>query len=309
MSQRGIYGTQLMGKHLSFISIFKTNFVANEKVRIASHPVKVEIFKGKKTYKIPVQVAYRFPENEERTVAVIESLNLDDGHYIEIKVRTKIKDADKARTFCEKEIDRTISMLVSIYNLHLFDMLVYRGWLVEKDWGVLGGWTQSIDEPKIQIKPKDLESELSIIRKKLRGNSDWYNRFTLMSRFLSKALMYTEGEEKFLLLWTALEVFPMKNTSNIDPISTCLGKILSKEVNLVKEKLEIGKLYGLRCSLVHDGEFSVNKLGSSSHNELENERRVEHSQSDTFARLEYILREVMRYMCGLPYGGSLDRYL
>lgn len=54
-------------KTLSFISIFKTNFIANETVAFVSHPVRVSVFKGTKTYKIPKQTAYRFPKNKEKT--------------------------------------------------------------------------------------------------------------------------------------------------------------------------------------------------------------------------------------------------
>lgn len=298
-----------MKKALSFVAIYKTNFVANDAVQIVSEPVKIEVFKGARTYEVPSQVAYRFPKGEEQTVAVVEPLQLASGHYIEIRVHTKTEDSEKARAFCEAEIDRTIAMLISVFNVHLFDLLIYKGWLIENEWGVLGGWTQSVDEPKIELEAKEVESSLLKIHRHLRSHEDWFNRFTLMSRFLSKALAYTNAEEKFLLLWTALEVFPMKDTSNIAPISNYLGKMLVLEPEAVKEKLGIGKLYGLRSSLVHDGEFRVNKLNALSHSELENERRVEYSESDTFARLEYIVREIMRYMCGLPYSGSLDRYL
>ena len=309
MPRHGIYGTPLMSKPLSFVAIFKTHFVANEIAKIVSQPVKIEIFRGVKSYEIPVQSAYKFPENKERTLAVVEPLHLDDGHYIEIKVRTKIKNVDEARAFCEAEVDRTISMLVSIFNLHLFDSLVYKGWLVENDWGVLGGWIQIVDEPAFQINSNKVEDDFLKFHRHLQENDDWFDRFTLMSRFLVKALTYTNGEEKFLLLWTALEVFPMKDTSNIEPISLYLGKILSRDAASVKEKLGVGQLYGLRSSLVHDGKFSVKIINSFARNETESERQFKYRQSDTIARLEYILREIMRFMCGLPYSGSLDRYL
>ncbi len=296
-------------KPLSFVAIFRTNFVADETASFVLHPVRVAVFKGIKIYKIPKQIAYRFPKNEERTVSVGEVLELPEGHYIEIKVRTKIEGVDEARSFCEAEVDRIISMLTSVFNIHLFDIPIYRGWLLDNDYGVIGGWTQIVDEPKFRVNSKDVEKTLLQMHRYLKNSDDWFNRFTIMSRFLSKALGYIDGEEKFLLLWTALEVFPMKDTSNIEAIGTCLGEILDADVRLVKDKLEIGKLCGIRCSLVHDGKFNVEKTKKVTFDAPEQERRYEYSESDTFARLEYIVREIMRYMCGLPYSGSLDQYL
>ena len=296
-------------KSLSFAAIFKTKFITNELATVVSHPVRISVFKGAKVYQIPKQTAYRFPKEDEQVFAVVESLNLPEDHYVEIKVRTEIQDVDNARAFCEAEIDRTIAMLVSVYNLHFFDELVYKGWLIKNNWGVLGGWTQRVDEPKIQIDTEEIESSLLKIHRHLHSHDDLFDRFTLMSRFLSKSLSYTNTEEKFLLLWTALEVFPMKDTSNIEAISHCLSKILNMDVARAKEKLEIGKLYGTRCSLVHDGKFTINEISTVSLDKPDEERRYEYAESDTFARLEYIVREIMRYMCGLPYSGSLDRYL
>ena len=200
-------------------------------------------------------------------------------------------------------------MLVSIYNLHLFDKLIYKGWVIKNNWGVLGGWIQAVEESKFQIDAKDVRVKFSQFQKHLRENDDWFNRFTIMSRFLSKALTYNIGEEKFILLWTALEIFPMKDTSNIRAISTCLGKILNMEANIIKEQLGIGRLYGLRCSLVHHGQFTLNETASFSLDDPAHKQQYKYQQSDTIARLEYIVREIMRYMCGLPYSGSLDQYL
>jgi hypothetical protein len=130
-----------------------------------------------------------------------------------------------------------------------------------------------------------------------------------MARFFSKALTYNLGEEKFILLWTALEVFPMKNTTNIAPISICLGNILDRNPDWVKDQLGIVHLYGARCALVHHGQFQINEINSFTRYDPINEQVYKYQESDTIARLEYIVREIIRYMCGLPYSGSLDQYL
>jgi hypothetical protein len=80
-----------MCKSLSFFSIFKTRFIVNEIAKIVSHPVRVEIFTGAKTYKNPAQSAYKFLKKEERTLAIVEPQHFGGGQDIELKVRTKIK--------------------------------------------------------------------------------------------------------------------------------------------------------------------------------------------------------------------------
>lgn len=298
-----------MARKLYYIAVFQTNFVENDSVMLTDSPVQIRVFKGAKTYQVPAQTAQRFPAKEEKTWAVPQTLELKEGHYLEISVETGIMDFEKAKRFCEEEIDKMISILASVFNIHLFDLLQYKGWIIRKNWGTMGGWVQIIDEPKFQINPKELKDNFLKIERRLREDKDRYNRFKLMSRFFSKALSYEVGEEKFLLLRTILEIFPMKDTSNIAPISVCIGKILDKTPEYVKEKLGIGQLYGLRCSLVHNGAFNVDKLDFNIHQEILGEYKTETRKNDTIARLEYIVREIMRYMCGLSYSGALDRYL
>lgn len=117
------------------------------------------------------------------------------------------------------------------------------------------------------------------------------------------------SEERFLLLWTILEVFPMKNTSNIRPISEYLSKILNIDANTLKEKLEIGKLYGLRSSLVHDGIFRIDlEVIEGFYDDASNLGHY-HYKSEVLGKLECIVHEILRHMCGLPYSGLLDKYI
>lgn len=150
---------------------------------------------------------------------------------------------------------------------------------------------------------------LNLAKANIMKNSDISARFSLMSKFFSKSLSYSMSEEKFLLLWTILEIYPMKSTSNIKPISECLSIILNLDADDVKEKLGIGKLYGLRSSLVHDGIFRVDMELIDEQYDNENDLRFYHHTSEILGKLESIVHEVLRYMCGLSYSGSLDEYI
>ncbi len=105
--------------------------------------------------------------------------------------------------------------------------------------------------------------------------------------------MEKPGEGKFIWLWTILEIFPLKNRTNIKPISELLAAITGQQSQRVKEKLDIGRLYGHRCNLVHNGKLNIDIK----------------EMGEVFRKLENIIYEILRKMSGLPYSGSLDIYL
>jgi len=113
-----------------------------------------------------------------------------------------------------------------------------------------------------------------------------------MARFLAKAAAYAPSEEKFVMLWTILEIFPMKDTTDIAPISTELARITGRSPKATKEQLGIGRLFGARSDIVHNGTLPIphSKLG------------------EPIDRLEAICLCLMRDLAGLPYNGSLEKY-
>jgi hypothetical protein len=87
-----------------------------------------------------------------------------------------------------------------------------------------------------------------------------------------------------------LEVFPMKNTSDIRPISDYLARVTGRSALAVKEKLLLGRLFGARSDLAHNGKlpYARNELGG------------------VLNLLEAIDLTVIRSLGGLPYAGELD---
>jgi hypothetical protein len=84
----------------------------------------------------------------------------------------------------------------------------------------------------------------------------------------------------------------MTDTTNIRPISELLAQILGRPEQDVKGKLGIGKLFGLRSDLVHNGKLALSR------EEL----------GEVIQNLESICVEVLRRVSGEPYKGSLDKY-
>ncbi len=281
-----------MSGFFKFLTIFKTNLIQEAPQKIISDPVKIEFFKEARSYKVPFQLSSVFPKGENGLISKDATLVLNkESHHIALTVRTKETNPYRASKMCEDEIDRIITILSIIYKPEIFSDLIYRGWLLEERKAIMEAWIKVSE--KISVHGKPLSDKLMAIKKKQSLDLDILDRFKLMSRFYSKSLALKPNEEKFILLWTILEIFPMKNTINIKPTSEHLATITGRQPEKVKEKLGIGRLYGLRCDLVHNGRLNIDikEIG------------------EVFSRLENIVLEILRNMSGLPYSRSLDKYL
>lgn len=279
-----------MGGFFKFLKIYETNLFQEPSLEIISDPVKIEILREAHSYKIPLQMSRMLPAGENHLITKDSKLTLNVGQcHIVFTARSKEKNPVKALKICEDEIDRLITILSTLYTPGIFDFLVYSGPLLE-DKPVFRQWVQFHE--KILLDSEWLSDELSNIKRGQSTDPDKLDRFKLMSRFYSKSLSYDPSEEKFISLWTILEIYPMKDTSDIRPISDHLAEITDRRAEEVKNKLGIGRLYGHRCDLVHDGKLNltIEEMG------------------DIITKLENIVHEILRNMSGLPYNGSLDKY-
>ena len=279
-----------MSSHFKFSAIFQTGLVNSPPAKVVSDPVKIEFFNGPRVLDVPIQMSRVMVQGQQAPIAQSAKLSLTNGPFISITVRTNETDSCRAKQFCEDHLDTTITNLSIVCDPGLFSHQVYRGWLIEEKKAIMEAWIQV--KPAFPI-PKDLAETLSDISAALIKNKELAERYTLMSRFLAKALLVQPSEEKFLFLWTILEIFPMKDTTDIKPISTYLSHVMNKDPSLIKERLGIGKLFGARSKLVHNGRLGIpiQELGV------------------TLSRLETICLEVLRSMCDLSYSGALDKYL
>jgi len=275
-----------------FMTVFRTSLVEGTPLKVVSDPVKIEVFKGSRTYRVPFQEWSVLPKARGGLISKDVSLVLDPHScHIVVTARTEESNPVEARRICEDASDRVITSLSLVYKPEIFSDLIYRGWLLGEKTGVMDAWVK-ISEP-VTLNEKALSAELKDIVQEQSRDAEILNRFTLMSRFYSRTLSQQPSEEKFILLWTILEIFPMKDTTDIKPIAEYLAPITGREPETIKAKLDIGRLYGSRCSLVHNGQFDI---------ELKDMGIV-------FTKLENIIYEIMRAMTGLAYSGSLDRFL
>lgn len=280
-----------MSGYVKFLAIYQTDIIENTSFRQIHGDVVVELFTGSKTYDIEMRHSWTVPQGYQGPLLQIGKLTLEpSGKYISFVARTKERSPQLARAICEEVIDRRIAKLSALYSRDLFTRLVYRGWLQEGESSLLEGWiriasTVSLDE-------KQIEEMLTASDKFQAIEVELKQRFKLMAKFYSKALAFVPSEEKYILLWTVLEIFPMKSERNARVINDFLGALLNKQPAVVDYILGVGELYKIRCALAHAGklEMDLKKIPI------------------LMDKLEDIVIESLRFAAGMPYGKRLDKY-
>jgi hypothetical protein len=146
----------------------------------------------------------------------------------------------------------------------------------------------------VTFKAQDVERQIEDFRGALTASRDVdESRFTLMSNLFARALAMEPGDERFLWLWTVLEVFPMKETSDIRSVCNHLSSVIGRTPTEVKEQLGIGRLFGARSDLVHNGRLPYEPK----------------ERGNILGKLETIDRVVIRSLGGLAYSGELDEFM
>jgi hypothetical protein len=278
-----------MSGFFKLLAVYRTRTLSGPHFRVISDPVTVESFDGPRSYHMPQQLARVHPIGVAHGMSIVGELDLPAGErFLALTARSKdIAPATIAKV--EDAVDRVVALISVSLQPHIFFEQVYRGPVWESSGK---GWASMGVRPGVVISPdgNEVHRLLSSMNQALAGNSEMARRHTLMSRFYSRSLQYDPSEEKFLLLWTALEIYPMCGSSHISPLIKHLSTITTQPYEAVKDKLGVGHLYGIRSKLVHDGMLP------------QEDRHL------LFKRLELIVHAVMRSMCGLEYDKSLDEY-
>jgi len=280
-----------MAGYFKYISIYKTTLIDKEE-KIILDPVTLEIFKGPRTYKVPHQDLRILPAGEEVTVARDSELSLaETDTYITLTARTKEINPFVAKDECRNEINKILVLLSLTHGPSIFNSHIYSGWIEEGGKVNAEAWVMqaqrvSLDKPLLLKIPEQL-------RGSALNEKDQLDKFTLMSKFYNKSLLYDPGEEKFLFLWTILEVFPMEGSTSYSRVNEYLSHIIGLDKEIIRNKLNIADIYRIRSKLVHAGKFTL------TFNEI----------SELISKVESIVRVVMRDMAGFSYDDSLKEYL
>jgi len=283
--------------YFKYLALYKTKTVNTTVDTLVIDPVQFTIYKDTREYQVPIQQTSVAVKDLRENQTILDSWYLQtDPSLYHIEIVARIKEfkpdfSEKGKVYCENEIDQILTIISMLYGKTLFLDLVYKGWLITDESFLINSTV--VGSELVSPNKASIDNTIKLIKKKINKDKDLSNRFTLMSRLFSKSLKEKQGsEELYLWLWTILEVFPMRNTSNIKPISDILSRILNRSLSEVKEKLEIGRLNRVRCDIVHNGRLDIDNK----------------EVYDAFNRLELIVIVILKHLCDLPYNGELDSY-
>jgi hypothetical protein len=281
-----------MPEYHHFAAVFTTTLIREDFRKVIVDPVKIEFFKGSiRTLSIPAVTGRIFPAGIESTILTPIKLQFQpENYYILITARSDVPDVSVAVKKCSDMVDREITDLSLLYRPHIFDRPVYRGPVIEENIMSAAFYTR-LENP-IQLEPAKITADIAAMRKVRGSDIDLQRRYGLMARFFSKAVALDPSEEKFLFLWTVLEVFPMKDTSNVRPLKEFVARLLGRSADEIDKRLLIGRTHGLRSDLVHNGKLEL----------------TAEELAKLIDRLENICIEVLRSISGLSYSGLLNQY-
>lgn len=277
--------------YYKFMKLYWTQLITAGFDKLVVDPVRVEAFRGPRSYDVLIQTTPAIVAGGVTTNLVAhQKLEVAaDRTYVELIARTQ--EAVGNRQICEDHIDRVVAQLSAVLSPNLFANEVWRGWIGDKEQLFGGFWL--MQAPIVEFNRGQVELRMKSFQRAIGTSAEMDLRFTLMSKLFARAISTPPGEERFLWLWTVLEVFPMKNTSDIRPISEYLAGVTGRPVAEVKEKLFIGRLFGARSGLVHNGKLPYER----------------HELAGVLNLLEAIAITVIRAAGGLPYNGELDTSL
>ena len=71
-----------------------------------------------------------------------------------------------------------------------------------------------------------------------------------------ESAIYDKGIDSLLKYWISIETLAMPDTTNIKVINEILSSAYKRTLDEVRDLFEVGRLFGLRSSIVHEG-FNV----------------------------------------------------
>jgi hypothetical protein len=273
-----------------FVAIYRCDVTTTAPFVAVCGGVKVELFREERSY-IPSahhNLVIAAVKDAEYCSPALPPIRLDARSlHLVLTARTRASKSESQEEV-ERAIDGVVNIVSALYSLDLFRIRLYRGWLQGPPSPDLGVLARAV--LPINIDGTHLRRDYDRCSHSIAGNGVLRDRFSLMSSFVSRGVAEPPSEEAYVWLWTALEVFPMVNTTDIKPISEFLASYIGQPAEIVKEKLRIGWLFGMRSKIIHDGHLP---LANNEHFSALN-------------NLESVVRAVVRHASCLPYDGAFD---
>lgn len=276
-----------------FIYLYETD-ILEPGLNFSLDDVKIESFSDERVLNIAAQLQSVALLGKETMLMQSAELHTDTNHTsLLLTSRTKEANIFDARKSCIEALDNVVALLGNIYHPAIFDKRLYTGWDYTDPSLLVAESTVFLTETIHRIDSNEVSSVYDSL------DATTKQKYSKMAKLYAQAASMPTGEEKFVKLWTILEIFPLETTPG-QPLELARLYGLLKTVarisqNQINRKLKIySEIYArYRSEIVH--------TGSTGFNEIE--------LKDTTMKLEAIIRLVMRHMLGIEYADDLAEFL
>tara|TARA_B100000989_G_C19487280_1_gene448096 strand:+ start:242 stop:1150 length:909 start_codon:yes stop_codon:yes gene_type:complete len=282
-----------------YAAVFKTNILEAESLSLKFwNDLKFEIIKRNRVLTVSEDQLLVVPLDSEQKGNLLKEITLEDGvTHILIQGRLRDYSTPSDANEIKFKIDEAIATLAAIYSPKLFVNKVYKGF-VKSDSKKMPENKKFLYSnnlaiiPKITFSKQDFNKIHSINSGFSKNQNVTESQFRLMSKMYSKAISNSLDEVRYFLLWSVLEVFPMKK-ARVELVTKFLANYMSRSVEEVENVLKIkSELKEQRVSLVHYGYLDLDDT----------------NVGEVHSRLEDVVTAVLRACLGLDYNGELDYY-
>lgn len=275
-----------------FLYIYETDIVAPG-IHFCLGDVKIETFSNERQFSIAANIQRVALLGKDTILSQSTILKSDSSHTtVLLTARTKEPNIFDARKKCVESLDSAVALMGNIYHPTIFDKRLYTGWDYSNPSNVIAETSVFLTDTVYQLDSVVINSTYEAL-----GSGE--DKFKKMSKLYAQAASMPISEEKFVKLWTILEIFPLETTPGqsmeLSKLYELLKSIAGISQNKINKKLKIhSEIYDkYRSKIVHTGSIEFSEI------ELK----------DTTAKLDAVVRAVMRHLLGLDYNDELSGFL
>ena len=268
-------------------------------VRLFSTPeIDVRVLAGPFRIDRGVMIDLSGPGIAHATMGV-QTLEFPQGAYLATAQRVVFDDGGEAQARAR----------VAVAEVTAVCDLLFPGWVVEKAYEGqvnVGNSCAVIPEGSVSLRSWTPRTYSEIQEQFRTGYLSLQSlpqaereRYRLMSRWYRKATETDNPIDRFLFLYMSLEVFPARGTADVPRhVTALLHRSAFSELSpgVVKDRLGLGRLAGMRARIVHDGKVVI--------------PNAERLAFDAGLRiLEGVAHECLNLLANRQYTGQLDRWV
>lgn len=224
-------------------------------------------------------------------------VTLPRGSYIVIETIANLAEESERERLALRVAE--VSSLVALRHSHVLDERLFEGVVNTTDRALMWREGPMTFTAAPAVSPKKVaDGFASDFASVQHLDAERRQRLQLASRWFRRGHEAINQVDKYLFWWTVLEIYPGKGESNIvQNVTQVLRNRVCPhlEPQILKEELRIGRIYGERKRIVHDGRAFV--------------AFDDAYFQDCLERLHAIATVSLRLLGGLPPGDDLKQYV